>query len=60
VYLYPYVFIKPSDEQLYGTVKYVPEEKINVSVGDEITFRTEMEYQFQIEDEKLYKRRNID
>jgi hypothetical protein len=58
--IFPYVFIKPSDEQLYGTVKYVPEEKINVSVGDEITFRPEMEYQFQIEDEKLYRMRYTD
>lgn len=58
--IYPYVFIKPSEDELYGTVKYTPIERINVVEGDEITFRPDMEYQFEIENEKLYRMKYTD
>ena len=64
-----YCFIKPippkksflgktgKEEPLMGVVKYSNEElkKLGVKVGDEISFTPESEYEFYIEDEKLYR-----
>ena len=58
--IYPYVFIKPNGTELEGTVVYTPKEIINVKVGDIITHKPEMEYEFKFDDEKLYRMKYTD
>ena len=64
-----YCFIKPveakksflgktgKEEPLVGTVKYINKELINLGVkeGDEISFTPDSEYEFIINNEKLYR-----
>ena len=63
-----YCFVKPikarestimkrGEEPLIGIVKYINQELLDlgVKVGDEISFQPESEYEFTIEDEKLYR-----
>ena len=64
-----YCFIKPveakesflgktgKEEPLVGSVRYINKEliKLGVSVGDEISFTPESEYEFIIDEEKLYR-----
>ena len=64
-----YCFIKPippkdsflskrgTEEPLMGVVKYNNEElkKLGVKVGDEVSFTPESEYEFYVENEKLYR-----
>lgn len=58
--IYPYVFIEPNGTELEGTVVYIPEEKINVEVGQSITHKPDMEYEFRFEDRKLYRMKYTD
>ena len=46
-----------TEEPLMGVVKYNNEElkKLGVKVGDEVSFTPESEYEFYVEDEKLYR-----
>ena len=64
-----YCFIKPippkksflgktgKEEPLMGVVKYNNQElkNLGVKVGDEVSFTPESEYEFYVEDEKLYR-----
>ncbi len=63
-----YCFIKPikarestimkrGEEPLMGIVKYINQELIDlgVKVGDEISFTPDSEYEFTVDDEKLYR-----
>lgn len=64
-----YCFIKPikakesflgktgKEEPLVGSVRYINKEliKLGVSIGDEISFTPESEYEFIIDEEKLYR-----
>jgi co-chaperonin GroES (HSP10) len=64
-----YCFIKPippkksflgktgKEEPLVGVVKYNNQElkNLGVKVGDEVSFTPESEYEFYVEDEKLYR-----
>jgi len=63
-----YCFIKPIDsedsfifkgleEPLIGIVKYINQQLLDlgVSVGDKISFQPDSEYEFTVDDEKLYR-----
>tara|TARA_R110002012_G_scaffold236152_1_gene409874 strand:+ start:2371 stop:2931 length:561 start_codon:yes stop_codon:yes gene_type:complete len=63
-----YCFVKPikarestimkrGEEPLIGIVKYINQELLDlgVKVGDEISFQPESEYEFTVDDEKLYR-----
>ena len=52
-----YIFKGGSEEPLFGIVKYINQELLDlgVKVGDEISFQPDSEYEFTIEDEKLYR-----
>jgi len=63
-----YCFIKPvdakesfiskvGDEPLMGTVRYINQQLVDlgVKVGDEISFTPDSEYEFTVDDEKLYR-----
>ena len=64
-----YCFIKPipledsiilkggNEEPLLGTIRYgnVELEKLGVKVNDRVSFTPESEYEFYIDDEKLYR-----
>lgn len=61
---YPYCFVAPimndvndvtAEKELYGVVKYVPENDYNINPGDNISFRPDSEYEFRIDDQKLYR-----
>jgi hypothetical protein len=53
----PYCFIKPTDKQLIGEIKYPNEEMIAMGLkeGDYIAFQPESEYVFEVDGEKLYR-----
>ena len=50
-------YFKTGEEPLIGIVKYINKELLNlgVSVGDEISFTPDSEYEFTVDDEKLYR-----
>jgi hypothetical protein len=52
-----YLFKNCKEEPLFGTVKYINQELLDlgVSVGDQISFTPESEYPFTVDDEKLYR-----
>ena len=52
-----YIFKGCSEEPLYGIVKYINQELLDLGVneGDEISFQPDSEYPFTIEEEKLYR-----
>jgi co-chaperonin GroES (HSP10) len=64
-----YCFIKPleaqdsylnknsKNEPLRGTVRYINDELIKkgVKIGDQILYEPESEYEFVVDDEKLYR-----
>jgi hypothetical protein len=61
---YPYCFVEPimneagditAEKELYGVIKYVPENDYNINPGDNISFRPDSEYEFRIDDKKLYR-----
>lgn len=61
---YPYCFVKPikndddsttAEKELFGTVKFIPENDYNINPGDEVSFAPDSEYEFRIDDEKLYR-----
>lgn len=65
---YPYVFVEPikndfSDKVVnhyyykttFGNIVHLPEENNNLCVGDEISYMPGSEYEFKIDDKKLYR-----
>ena len=52
-----YIFKAGGEEPLFGIVKYINQELIDLGVkeGDEISFSPDSEYPFTIDDEKLYR-----
>lgn len=50
-------YFKKGDEPLMGVVKYINQELLDlgVKVGDEISFQPDSEYEFTVDDEKLYR-----
>jgi hypothetical protein len=65
---YPYCFVKPlrndmSDEVVtselnvhtFGTIEFLPEENMGLKIGDTVSFRPGSEYEFKIDDDKLYR-----
>lgn len=52
-----YIFKGGNEEPLFGTIKYINQELIELGVkeGDEISFTPDSEYEFNIEGEKLYR-----
>jgi len=52
-----YLFKNCTEEPLFGTVKYINQELLDlgVSVGDKISFTPDSEYPFTVDDEKLYR-----
>lgn len=52
-----YIFKGGNEEPLFGTIKYINQELIELGVkeGDEISFTPDSEYEFTIEGEKLYR-----
>jgi hypothetical protein len=65
---YPYCFVKPmrndmSDEVVtselnrytFGTIEFLPEGNFGLNVGDTVSYRPGSEYEFNIDDEKLYR-----
>ena len=49
-----------SEEDLTGIIKYIDPKlsKYNLNVGDEVGFTPDSEYEFVIEDQKLYRVRS--
>ena len=52
-----YIFKGGNEEPLYGTIKYVNQELLDLGVkeGDKISFQPESEYPFMVDEEKLYR-----
>ena len=52
-----YIDVAETEEPLWGVVKYGNEqlEKLNVHPGDKVSFQPNSEYEFTIDDEKLYR-----
>ena len=52
-----YIFKSGGEEPLFGIVKYINQELIDLGVkeGDEISFTPDSEYPFTVDDEKLYR-----
>tara|TARA_R110002051_G_scaffold107917_1_gene180783 strand:+ start:822 stop:1328 length:507 start_codon:yes stop_codon:yes gene_type:complete len=52
-----YVFKGGNEEPLFGTVKYINQELLDLGVqeGDEISFQPDSEYPFMVDDEKVYR-----
>jgi hypothetical protein len=52
-----YIDVAETEEPLWGIVKYGNEqlEKLNVHPGDKVSFQPNSEYEFTIDDEKLYR-----
>jgi hypothetical protein len=64
----PYCFVAPIlndnstviaekyvEKSSYGIIKYLPSDAESVTVGDEIVFKPGSEYEFTVDDEKLYR-----
>jgi co-chaperonin GroES (HSP10) len=63
---YPYLFVTPverkdhtvarvgDEEENLGVIAYIHENK-NFSVGDTVVFEKDMEYEFEIDDQKMYR-----
>lgn len=64
---FPYCFIEPVkkeqsllhtsgiEQELVGTIAYIPENKLGLNQGDKISFQKDMEYEFRIDGRKLYR-----
>lgn len=52
-----FLFTGVKEEPLVGTIKYINQELIDkgLKVGDQIGFQPDSEYEFTVEDEKLYR-----
>ena len=52
-----YIFKGGSEEPLFGTIKYINQELLDLGVkeGDQISFTPDSEYPFTVDDEKLYR-----
>ena len=52
-----YIDVSEEEEPLWGILKYGNKqlEKLNVYPGDRISFQPNSEYEFNIDDEKLYR-----
>ena len=52
-----YIFKGGNEEPLYGTIKYINQELLDLGVkeGDKISFQPESEYPFMVDEEKLYR-----
>jgi hypothetical protein len=53
-----YYLVKPgTEEPLIGRIKYINQELIDLglSIGDEVAFEPDSEYEFKINDQKLYR-----
>jgi hypothetical protein len=52
-----FLFTGIKEEPLVGTIKYINQELIDkgLKVGDQIGFQPDSEYEFTVEDEKLYR-----
>ena len=52
-----YIDVAESEEPLWGIVKYGNKqlERLNILPGDKVSFQPNSEYEFKIDDEKLYR-----
>jgi len=52
-----YIDVSEEEEPLWGILKYGNKqlEKLNIYPGDRISFQPNSEYEFNIDDEKLYR-----
>lgn len=53
----PFCFIKPCEEELTGTIRYMNSEMeaMGLLVGDKVVFQPDSEYEFYVDGERLYR-----